>query len=73
MLNSSMSTPGEPHEPEAKSTDLALALIEEWLSQAPTEAGEIRAAEEDLREFQKALNETRKEAGARILYPSIDS
>ena len=59
-------------EGETKPLDPALALIEEWLSQAPTDPDEIRAAEEDLQAFQKALNQTRKEAGARILYPSVE-
>jgi len=53
----------------SKSPDLA--LIEEWLSQAPTEADEILAAEDDLHEFQTALNQSRRSAGARIPYPSV--
>ena len=52
--------------------DPTLALIEEWLSEAPTEPEEIREAEEDFRESQKALNATRKEAGARILFPAVE-
>lgn len=50
----------------------ALALIEQWLSQVPTEPDQIRAAEEDLLEFQRAINATRREAGARIIYPDVE-
>lgn len=50
----------------------ALALIEQWISEAPTDSAAIREAEEDLRQFQRSLNQTRKEAGARLLYPGVE-
>lgn len=58
---------------EAQAQDPALALIEQWLSQAPIEAVSIEEAEEDLREIQHALNSSREQAGARILYPSSEN
>ena len=56
-----------------RENDEALAMIERRLAQAPTEADEIEAAEADLREFQQAMNATRRAAGARILYPDVSS
>ena len=47
----------------------ALALIEQWISEAPADPHQQREAEEDLREFQNSINQTRHEAGARLLYP----
>lgn len=47
----------------------ALALIEQWISEALTSIQAIHDAESDLREFQQAINETRRGAGARVLYP----
>lgn len=51
--------------------DPTLALIEEWIAQAPTEATAIEEAKADLREVQQALNATHESAGARMLYPSV--
>jgi hypothetical protein len=50
----------------------ALALIEQWISEAPTDPEQVKEAEEDLREFQRSLNQTRREAGARIPYPDVE-
>ena len=47
----------------------ALALIEQWISEAPTDPRMQKEAEEDLLEFQRSINQTRQSAGARILYP----
>ena len=49
----------------------ALRLIEQWIAEAPTDHEQVKAAEEDLREFQLAINQTRKEAGARLVYPGV--
>jgi hypothetical protein len=49
----------------------ALALIEQWIAEAPTDSQQKREAEADLHEFQVAINQTRQEAGARILYPDV--
>ena len=49
----------------------ALAIIERRLAEAPTDAEEIAQAEADLLEFQQEMNATRREAGARILYPDL--
>ena len=50
----------------------ALRLIEQWIAEAPTDPEQIKEAEEDLREFQRAINQTRKEAGAALVYPGIE-
>ena len=47
----------------------ALALVEQWISEAPTDPQQQREAEADLQEFQTSINQTRHEAGARLLYP----
>jgi hypothetical protein len=54
---------------EADETARALALIDQWILEAPTDPKGQQEAEEDLREFQAAINQTRRIAGARILYP----
>ncbi len=56
---------------QADENAAALALIERRLAQTPTDPKEIQEAEDDLLELQQALNATRREAGARILYPDI--
>lgn len=50
----------------------ALRLIEQWISEAPTDPDQLREAEEDLREFQQAINQTRKAAGAQPTYPGVE-
>lgn len=50
----------------------SIALLKSWIAQAPTDPEAIRAAEEDLREFQRNMNQPRKEAGARLLYPEAE-
>ena len=47
----------------------ALALVEQWISEAPTDPQQQQEAEADLQEFQTSINRTRHEAGARLLYP----
>ena len=51
----------------------ALELVERWIAEAPKD-GDAEADDEanaDLRELQQALNATRRQAGARILYPDV--
>ena len=57
-----------PSEEDAK----ALALIEQWICEAPTDPQQQKEAEEDLLEFQRSINQTRQAAGARILYPGVE-
>lgn len=58
-------------EPETQlEDDPTIALLEAWIGSAPTDPEAIREAEEDLREFKRNMNLPRKEAGARLLYPS---
>ncbi|WP_394793247.1 hypothetical protein [Armatimonas sp.] len=54
---------------EADEDVKALQLIEQWLLEAPKTLEDKRAAEADLTTFQQALNQTRRDAGARVLYP----
>lgn len=49
----------------------ALALIERWISEAPTDPQQQMEAEEDLLVFQRSINQTRRAAGARIHYPDV--
>ncbi len=55
---------------DAGPRDAALALIEQWLAEAPTDANRVQEAEVDLREVKAALNATRESAGARLLFAS---
>ena len=51
----------------------SIALLKSWLEEDATDdPEEIRAAEEDLREFKHNMNLPRKEAGARLLYPEVE-
>jgi hypothetical protein len=52
--------------------DPTIALLKSWIAQAPTDPEEIKAAEEDLREFKRNMNLPRKQAGARLLYPEVE-
>ena len=49
----------------------ALALVQSWLAEAPTDPTARRAAEADLRDFQRAANRTRRAVGARLPYPTV--
>ena len=50
----------------------ALALIEQWISEAPVDSQQQQEAEDDLIEFQRAINQTRQQAGSRILHPGVE-
>ena len=50
----------------------SIALLQSWIAEAPTDPEEIRAAEEDLREFQRNMNLPRKETGVRLHYPEVE-
>lgn len=54
---------------DRETRDPMLALIQSWLDQAPTEAGEIEEAKADWQEVQDGLNQNRKVAGSRLLFP----
>src|SRR5579863_1920701 len=50
-----------------------MALMKVWLEEDATDdPEEIRQAEEELREFKRNMNQPRKEAGARLLYPDVE-
>jgi hypothetical protein len=53
-------------------TDPFLARLEARLAQAPTDPEKIREAEEDLAEFMRNMNQTRRDAGERLLYPEVE-
>jgi uncharacterized protein YpuA (DUF1002 family) len=58
---------------EPKRQTATMDLIKSWLEEDATDdPEEIRAAEEDLREFEHNMNLPRKEAGARLLYPEVE-
>lgn len=59
-----------PVEPDENAQ--ALQLIEQWIAEAPTDPDQMKEAQEDLQSFQLAINQTRKEAGARPLYPGVE-
>ena len=60
------------YDEESAAQSPALALVEQWLAQTPDDAAQIEEAEKDLGEIQAALNATRQQAGARILYPESE-
>lgn len=69
----------ERKEPTEQETPLAdpqaaasIALLKSWIAEAPTDPEEIRAAEEELREFKRNMNLPRKETGARLHYPEVE-
>ncbi len=58
---------------EPKKLTPTMALMQSWLEEDATDdPEEIRAAEEELREFKRNMNLPRKEAGARLLYPEVE-
>ncbi len=58
---------------QPKKMTARMALLQSWLDEDSTNDPEkIRAAEEDLREFKRNMNLTRKQAGARLLYPETE-
>lgn len=50
----------------------SIALLKSWIADAPTDLVEVRAAEDELEEFQRNMNQPRKEVGARLLYPETE-
>ena len=52
-------------------TNYAAKILEELSQLPPATPEEIREAEEEYLEFQRAMNETRRRAGAEILYPDV--
>ena len=60
-------------EPETETETATMALLRSWLEEDATDdPEELRAAEEELREFKRNMNLPRKEAGARLLYPEVE-
>lgn len=64
-------TPPGAHLPASGSVDSAtLDLLEAWRLQDATDDPEaLRAAEQELSEFKKTMNESRALAGEPLLYP----
>ena len=50
----------------------ALRLIEQWTAEAPTDPEQIREAEGDRHEFQRGINQTLRDAGARRVYSELE-
>ena len=58
--------------PQAQETP-TMALMRKWLEEDATDdPEEVLRAEEELREFKRNMNQPRKEAGARLLYPEVE-
>jgi len=58
---------------EPRKQTATMALMQSWLEEDATDdPEEIRAAEEDLREFKRNMNLPRKETGARLHYPEVE-
>ena len=60
--------PVQPAEPPTKNA-AAIALLESWIADAPTDPEEIRQAEAERSEFLDKLNNNRIESGERPLFP----
>jgi hypothetical protein len=59
--------------PVAPSDTPTMTLLRSWLEEDATDdPEEIRAAEEELRQFKRNMNRPRQEAGARLLYPEAE-
>ena len=53
--------------------EASIALLQSWMDEDSTDdAEEIRDAEEELAEFKRNMNEPRKQAGARLIYPEAE-
>ncbi len=63
--------PVQPAENPAGDTSnaAAIALLESWIAEAPTDPEEIRYAEAERNEFLSNLNKNRIESGERSLFP----
>ena len=54
--------------------DASIALLQSWLtSDATDDPEDIRAAEQDLTEFERNMNAPRREAGARLHFPEVEA
>jgi molecular chaperone DnaK (HSP70) len=49
----------------------SIALLQSWLSNAPTTQEEIEEAEKDLLEFKQSINLNRSESGQKPAYPDV--
>lgn len=62
--------PPPPPSPDGSIDWATLDLLAVWRQQdATSDPDQIRAAEEDLAEFKKGMNESRTAAGERVLFP----
>ena len=67
---SQTSTPPSPQAGGGSVDTATLELLASWRQQdATTDPEQVRAAERDLAEFKKAMNENRKLAGEPVLFP----
>jgi hypothetical protein len=49
----------------------SIALLQSWLSTAPTTSEETKEAEKDLLEFKQSINLNRSESGQKPAYPGV--
>jgi hypothetical protein len=62
--------PPPPPTPGASVDTATLELLASWKAQdATTDPDKIRAADEEVAEFKKAMNDNRAATGARLLFP----
>ncbi len=70
QLRQSEQPPSPPLPPFVEIDTATLRLLESWTREdATSDPAEVRAAEVELAEFKKALNENRASAGETALYP----
>ena len=60
--------PVQPPAADAKNA-AAIALLESWIADAPTDPEEVRQAEAERNEFLNNLDKNRIESGERSLFP----
>ncbi len=60
-------------EPKTGPETATMTLMRSWLEEDATDdPAEQQAAEQELNEFKHSMNQPRKEAGARLLYPESE-
>jgi hypothetical protein len=59
--------------PKVAEETATMALMRSWLEEDATEdLAEKQVAAQELDEFKRSMNQPRKEAGARLLYPEVE-
>jgi hypothetical protein len=62
------------YEPKRSTPTPTMTLLQSWLDEDATDdPDDIRVAEQELTEFKRNMNQPRKAAGARLLYPEAEA